>query len=373
MLAVMCLATFVTAFNENIINVALVDIMGTFSVGAMTAQWLVTGYMIVTSIFTACITLGPACGPVVSGLTVTLFGWRAICSAPLVGGVIVAASGALLMRNVGKRRSVRLNAPSLVLLAVGLTAFVFSAGELSENLLFGACVLVVALVLVGMFARRQLALGQPLLDIRPMLSSRFWPVCVLLVVTMMTSFPMSVLLPLCFEGVFWHERAHGRPARPARRGGQCDNGRHRRPHHGLAWRLAAHPGRRRLHRGRSGGHLARGGLAWPARGGAAHGAGLRGGVGLAMSPSQTAGLSALSGAEHASGTALMNTWNMVAASIGPSLFIGLLSSAAASATTAGASETAAQAAGFSQAVAVAAGIAMAGLAVAVVYTRRLCK
>lgn len=98
-----------------------------------------------------------------------------------------------------------------------------------------------------------------------------------------------------------------------------------------------------------------------------------GGVGLAMSPSQTAGLSALSGAEHASGTALMNTWNMVAASIGPSLFIGLLSSAAASATTAGASETAAQAAGFSQAVAVAAGIAMAGLAVAVVYTRRLCK
>ena len=216
MLAVMCLATFVAAFNENIINVALADIMGTFSVGAMTAQWLVTGYMIVTSIFTACITLGPACGPVVSGLTVTLFGWRAICSAPLVGGVIVAASGALLMRNVGKRRSVRLNAPSLVLLAVGLTAFVFSVGELSENLLFGACVLVVALVLVGMFARRQLALGQPLLDIRPMLSSRFWPVCVLLVVTMMTSFPMSVLLPLCFEGVFWHERAHGRPARPAR-------------------------------------------------------------------------------------------------------------------------------------------------------------
>lgn len=98
-----------------------------------------------------------------------------------------------------------------------------------------------------------------------------------------------------------------------------------------------------------------------------------GGVGLTMSPSQTAGLSALSGAEHASGTALMNTWNMVAASIGPSLFIGLLSSTAASATTAGASETAAQAAGFSQAVAVAAGIAMAGLAVAVVYTRRLCK
>ena len=52
-LVVMYIAAFVAAFNENIINVALHDIMAAFSVGATTAQWLVSGYMIVTSIFTA--------------------------------------------------------------------------------------------------------------------------------------------------------------------------------------------------------------------------------------------------------------------------------------------------------------------------------
>ena len=52
-LAVMYVAAFVAAFNENIINVALNDIMGAFGVGATTAQWLVSGYMIVTSVFTA--------------------------------------------------------------------------------------------------------------------------------------------------------------------------------------------------------------------------------------------------------------------------------------------------------------------------------
>ena len=52
-LAVMYIAAFVAAFNENIINVALHDIMAAFSVSATTAQWLVSGYMIVTSIFTA--------------------------------------------------------------------------------------------------------------------------------------------------------------------------------------------------------------------------------------------------------------------------------------------------------------------------------
>lgn len=40
-LVVMYIAAFVAAFNENIINVALHDIMAAFSVSATTAQWLV--------------------------------------------------------------------------------------------------------------------------------------------------------------------------------------------------------------------------------------------------------------------------------------------------------------------------------------------
>lgn len=48
LLVVMYIAAFVAAFNENIINVALHDIMAAFSVSATTAQWLVSGYMIVT-------------------------------------------------------------------------------------------------------------------------------------------------------------------------------------------------------------------------------------------------------------------------------------------------------------------------------------
>lgn len=49
LLAVLYAAGFISAFNENIINVVLVDVMGAFSVSSTTAQWLVTGYMIVTA------------------------------------------------------------------------------------------------------------------------------------------------------------------------------------------------------------------------------------------------------------------------------------------------------------------------------------
>lgn len=447
LLATMYAAAFVAAFNENIINVALVDIMGSFSVDAMTAQWLVTGYMIVTSVFTAtmaflsgrfgtrrllavacgclvvgealclvapsfavllpsrilqaagsgilfplmmnvvlscaprerlglflslggaCITLGPAFGPVISGLMVTLLGWRAIFVVPLAGGIAVLAAGLVFVRNVGRRVDVALDLPSLALLALGLTGFVFSVGELSANLALGICVLLVSVAVLAAFARRQLSIAGPLLDVRPMGSPRFWPACVLVVVAMMTTFSMSVLLPLYYEGAFGMSAlAAGLLILPA-----------------IAVNAVTSV---------VGGRVMDACGAWPLL---PVGFGLitvgqtlvalvagRGdmtlvvlltvvvyaGVGLVLSPSQTAGLETLPTAEHPHGTALLNTWNMIAASIGPSLFIGLLSSGAAAAQLAGSGAAAAQAAGFSRAVAVAACIAATGLAVALGYARR---
>ena len=94
------------------------------------------------------------------------------------------------------------------------------------------------------------------------------------------------------------------------------------------------------------------------------------GVGLVLSPSQTAGLETLPAAEHPHGTALLNTWNMIAASFGPSLFIGLLSSSAAAASVAGAAIDVAQAIGFAAAVRVAAVIAVVGFVASLVYAHR---
>ena len=443
-LAVMYIAAFVAAFNENIINVALNDIMGAFGVGATTAQWLVSGYMIVTSVFTAimaylsgrfptrgllffacgclvvgevlclaapsfavllpsrilqaagsgilfplmmnvvltcaprerlglflslgaaCITLGPAFGPVVSGLMCTLFGWRAIFVVPLVGGIAVALAAFRLVRNVGERSQVTLDIPSVVLLAAGITAFVVAVGEFSADVVRAVLVLAVSFVLLGLFAARQLGLKHPVLNVRPMASVRFWPACVLVVVSMMTTFSMSVLLPLYFEGAYgMNALAAGLYILPAIAvnavtsvvGGRLMDGHGPWPLLPLGFALIA--------LGQVGVTLAATSLQlWVV---VALTVVVYAGVGLVMSPSQTAGLATLPAAEQTHGTALLNTWNMIAASFGPSLFIGLLSSAAAAAGTSGATAELAQAVGFSAAVRVAACIAVAGFAVSLVY------
>ena len=446
-LVVMYIAAFVAAFNENIINVALHDIMAAFSVSATTAQWLVSGYMIVTSIFTAimaflsgrfstrkllffacgcmvagevlclfapsfrvllpsrilqaagsgilfplmmnvvlscapreklglylslggaCITLGPAFGPVISGLMCTLFGWRAVFVVPLVGGIVVAAAGVKLVQNVGERSNATLDILSVVLLAAGITAFVYSVGEFSTNLIAGIVTLFAAIVLLGLFAARQLKLEHPVLNVRPMASVRFWPACLLVVVSMMTTFSMSVLLPLYFEGAYGMTAlVAGLLILPAIAcnavtsivGGRVMDARGAWPLLPVGFALVA-VGQTAISMTAASMNI---GVV------VALTVVVYAGVGLVLSPSQTAGLETLPAAEHPHGTALLNTWNMIAASFGPSLFIGLLSSSASTAGAAGAATDVAQAIGFATAVRVAAVIAVVGFATSLVYARR---
>ena len=53
LLVVLFTGAFASAFNESIVNVALVDIVAEFNIAPTTAQWLVTGYMAVTAVVMA--------------------------------------------------------------------------------------------------------------------------------------------------------------------------------------------------------------------------------------------------------------------------------------------------------------------------------
>ncbi|MFZ2757019.1 MAG: hypothetical protein WAY93_09145, partial [Atopobiaceae bacterium] len=86
-----------------------------------------------------------------------------------------------------------------------------------------------------------------------------------------------------------------------------------------------------------------------------------------MSPSQTAGLRHLTQELNPFGVGIMSTFIQIAAAIGPSLFVGVLSSTFAAYSSAGASNALAEAQGLSAALVIAAGFAAAGLAIAIPY------
>ena len=444
LLAVLYSAAFVAAFNENIINVALIDIMAQMGVDSVTSQWMVTGYMIVASVIVAlmsflsrrfplrtlfpvaagifivgtvgdilapnyalllafrlmqaigtgifiptmmgtvlvvaprkklgtylsigacCITLGPAFGPVVSGVMVAALGWRGVFVPPLVVMIVLLVLGLLWLQNVSQVQKISIDVASVILLAMGLTFVVFGLTQVTSNLVSALAALALGLASIGVFAKRQLGLEMPMMDVHPMANPRFALACLLAVISMMTTFSMSVLMPLYFQGSLMYSALVSGVlilipiifnAVAALLAGRIFDKRGEWPLLPVGFALIVigqvlvfllSPRMQVV----------------PVVLAAAV---VYAGVGLVMSPSQTAGLKNLDPRENAHGVSMMNTFIQMAGSLGPSLFVGILSTSAADAQALGSSAEVAQAAGFSSAVMVAAVIAAVGFAVSAYY------
>ncbi len=447
MLAVLYGSAFVASFNENTVNVALISIMGEFSIDANMAQWLVTGYMIVTAIVvtitaflnrrlrlrtlflmavgflafglaaallaptwplflaarlvqaigtgifiptmmstvlavapktkmgtylaigSCMITFGPAFAPVVSGIMVTSLGWRAIFLPPVVIIFILGIAGAFCIRNIAEPRPIKLDVLSVVLSALGLFSLVQGLSSIMASPASAVCFLVAGIAILAGFVVRQFRIDNPLLNLRPLKNPLFAPICVLMIVAMLTSFSMSVLLPLYFEGALGTTAflAGALLLAPilVNAGTSLVSGRIYDKHG--CWPLL--PAGFCL--------IAVGQItvclvspAFSLLGVLGASIVVYGGLGFIFSPAQTAGLQTLPPDEYPHGVAILNTFIQIAASIGPSLLIGILSGIAGSAQAGGAAANAAQAKGFSGAVAVASAIALIGLIVAFVYARK---
>ncbi|MGI6220426.1 MAG: MFS transporter [Coriobacteriales bacterium] len=446
-LAVLYGAGFVSAFNENLVSVALVDIMAEFGITAGMAQWLVTGYMITTSIIvvvsaflvqrfslrklfftasicmiageflcmvlptyplvlaarllqavgtgffiplmmnsvmavaprerlgtllaigSACIVLGPAFAPVISGAAATFFGWRFIFVFPMVACAVFALAGLKLLRNIGEPKRIPLDIFSLILAGIGLTLFVYGLGAVSTNLALGLGTTVAGIAVLAWFVVRQGHLGVPMLEMSLMRNWRFSISCFLVVVAMMMALPMGVLIPLFLVGTHgMSPLMAGIPVLPAALVNAVTAG--------LGGRIIDKKGPWPLIP--LGLALVLVGLLGMIWGGAIGSLAVVlvacvfvfGGVGFTMNPSQTTGLRILPPPMHPHGISIGNVLTLVAASIGTSLYVGVFESAQFKALAQGAAEQSAVLSGFIAALVVAAIIAGAGLAVSIAYARK---
>ena len=445
LLSVLYGSAFLAGFNENLVNMALMSIMGDFGVDSVTAQWLVTGYMIVATVVVTCmaflyrrfklrtlffaaaalsiagsaaglfagsfavllvarlvqavgtgifiplmmntilvvtpknrlgsfmsiggcmITFGPAFAPVVCGALVTAFGWHSISVVPVAAMAVLAVMGFFFVKNL-ETSEAHLDVVSVALSAVVLTALSFGLSQLTISPLVAAAALLATVALAAAFVVRQLRCDHPLIDLAPIKNRLFWPALLLATVAMMSTFSMSVLLPLYFEG------AAGMTALSA----------------GLVMLVPvlANAGATLV-----GGRIMDRRGEWPLLplGFAGIAVGffalavvsptlsvpvvfaaallMYAAVGFIFSPSQTAGLRVLPPDQNPFGVALMTTFVQIAGCVGPSLYTGIMSSGQGSALARGSSSASAAADGFALAMLVAAVIAALGFVLSFAYAR----
>lgn len=446
LLAVFYGCGFLAGFNENLVNMALVAIMGDFSIDAVAAQWLVAGYMIAVTVVVTCmaylyrrlsmrtlffaaaalsiagsaggflapnfllllvarlvqavgtgvfiplmmnvivdrvphgrlgtylaigsamITIGPATAPIVTGFMVSDLGWRSVFLVPLAAAVALTVAGIFVVRGGREPELVRFDLPSALLTAAGVTLLCVGLSEVTLRPVVGAVALIGAVLALGWFARRQEHLARPLVSMEPLHHGMFWPAALLVMVTMMTYFSLSVMAPLYFEeaaglaasmaGVLMVAPVLANATASVLSGRALD-------------RWGEWP-------------LLPTGLAIAVTGLAATIAGaLTGslavattgiffgylGTGMVLSPAQTAGLRRLPDELDSHGVTLMSMAVQLSACLGPAAYVGIMSSATASAAAAGVPAAQASAEGFATAMAAALVVAAAGLAIAFFYAR----
>lgn len=446
LLAVFYGCGFLAGFNENLVNMALVAIMGDFSIDAVAAQWLVTGYMIAVTVVVTCmaylyrrlsmrtlffaaaalsiagsaggflapnfplllvarlvqavgtgvfiplmmnvivdrvphgrlgtylaigsamITIGPATAPIVTGFMMSDLGWRSVFLVPLAAAVALTVAGIFVVRGGREPERARFDLPSALLTAAGVTLLCVGLSEVTLRPAVGAAALIGAALALGWFARRQEHLARPLVSMEPLHHGMFWPAALLVMVTMMTYFSLSVMAPLYFEeaaglaasmaGVLMVAPVLANAAASVLSGRALD-------------RWGEWP-------------LLPAGLAIAVAGlGIAIAGALAGsvvvatagiffgylGTGMVLSPAQTAGLRRLPEELDSHGVTLMSMAVQLSACLGPAAYVGIMGSATAAASAAGAPAAQASAEGFAGAMIAALVVAAAGLVTAVFYAR----
>jgi DHA2 family lincomycin resistance protein-like MFS transporter len=155
------------------------------------------------------ISVAPAFGPTVSGLILGALTWRFMFLLVLPIALVVLAFGARRLANVGEVRHSSIDAPSVILSALGFGGFVYGVSRAGEGPGAWSDPQVLAALAVGglsliFFVGRQLALQRrnaPLLDLRAFRYPMFTLSVGLFMIVMIGLFGSMILLPMYLQGV----------------------------------------------------------------------------------------------------------------------------------------------------------------------------
>lgn len=152
------------------------------------------------------ISFAPAVGPSLSGVLVDSVGWRALFVIVAVLTVIMIVFGLFALYNYEGFEEIGFDKPSVCLSSLGLLCLLygFSTFSSSDNLLVTVALVVVGILLIALFARRQLKLEVPLLRVTVLASRRYRTAAIIIALLEMALIGSGVALPLYIQNVLGH-------------------------------------------------------------------------------------------------------------------------------------------------------------------------
>lgn len=152
-------------------------------------------------IVTLAICFAPAIGPTVSGLLVDALGWRALFAFVCALALVLLAVAAAKLEPYGDFERVGFDAPSVAMVALGLLLLLMGISSLSSassGALTAVCI-VAGAVLIALFAKRQLSLKTPLLNVRVLATRNYRVAAIVVALIQATLIGLNVVMPLYIQ------------------------------------------------------------------------------------------------------------------------------------------------------------------------------
>lgn len=149
------------------------------------------------------IAFAPALGPTVGGFLVDVVGWRALfCVVVAVSVLVIVFAQRSLVNYEGFPRT-SMDLPSVALSSLGLVALLYGLSSFASSSYAGLCaaLVVIGIVLVGLFARRQFKIDEPILRLEVLKSRRYRIGFVIVGLLQAILIGLSTLMPLYLQNV----------------------------------------------------------------------------------------------------------------------------------------------------------------------------
>ncbi len=145
----------------------------------------------------------PAVGPSLSGLLVDSVGWRALFTIITVLGVVVVLLSARFLRNYGEFARMKFDVVSVILSTLGLVSLLYGLSTFAstDNMLVTLALIVVGIVLVACYVRRQLKLEQPMLNVSILKTRKYATAAIVIIIVQASLLGTEVITPLYIQGI----------------------------------------------------------------------------------------------------------------------------------------------------------------------------
>ncbi|UEX89827.1 MDR family MFS transporter [Staphylococcus ratti] len=159
----------------------------------------------VMGVFGFVIMFAPAIGPTLSGFIVDYLGWRWLFFIMVPFMIFTFIFAMLFLKNVGEVTRPKIDFLSVILSTVGVTGIIFSISKMgaTEGGLFNPLIfvsMIVGIICVFFFIRRQYQLETPILDFRVLKYHNYTKGMIIFIIVIMAMFASEIVMPMYLQG-----------------------------------------------------------------------------------------------------------------------------------------------------------------------------